>query len=182
MGEAKRNREAVRDEFGDSELWKVTDGAERVLRRERLKELHLQRLIAELASCPVCKRAAKLVVFGREGHGVWIGCDRSSECSRYIEYHSEGWSIEEVAREWNFRNKGINRVIRQIKGWARRSFSGEYRAERAKRREEEAEKAAEKAEKKERYRVKLAHTSYFERVKRKITNLIDKIRRRKKRW
>ena len=179
MGEAKRERESVIAEFGESGLWKVTDGAERVLRKERLRELHLQELIAGLARCPVCKREAKLVVFGRRGKGVWIGCDRTDECARYIEYHSEGWSIDEVAECWNHRNRGLNWLIRKVKMWFRGMFDEKKRAERAEKREAEERDLEEKEERLKRFGAKLVKRGYFERKKEKVINFINKVFRKK---
>ena len=100
----------------------------------------------KLVKCPVCGGEAKCVQFGIRGCGVWIGCDRSMECSRYIEVHLRGWSIEETARDWNRRNSGVCKVIRNVKGWFRRHFGKWAREERRIKKQKMAEKA-EKEEK-----------------------------------
>ena len=182
MGEAKREREAVIREFGDSELWKVTDGAERVMRRERLKELHLQGVIARLAKCPVCGEAAKLVVFGRDGRGVWVGCDRSPECARYIEHHVEGWSIDDATACWNHRNRGLNWVIRKLKMWFRRVFDKNERAEREKKREAAKKRELEKAERMKRFGVEIKRSGFFGRMKKRAERVLRKFKKEKRRW
>jgi len=39
-----------------------------------------------------------------------------------VEYHSEGWSLYEVANDWNRKNRGVNKIIRKVKGWVRRKL------------------------------------------------------------
>ena len=137
------------EERGTGGIWAVTRGVEEI-RRERAEEVErYARIMKGLAKCPVCKGEAKAEVFGAEGHGVWVGCDRSAECCRYIEIHTEGWSLEEVAAEWNRYNSRVYRRIRRMKRWIRKHLGADKRAadeERAKR-EAEAEEERAKREK-----------------------------------
>ena len=121
-------------------LWRETDGAERAISEEEKEREHLERVVMGLARCSVCEGAAKLCIFGLDGQGVWIGCDRGAECVRNIEYHREGWSVDEVAESWNHRNRGLNRVIRKIKRWMRERFGRLARREREMKREAERER------------------------------------------
>ena len=111
-------------------LWTETDGAEQVLRREAEQERRYAEIKAGLAKCPVCKGAAEIVRFGLSREGVWVGCDRTEKCCRYIEYHSRGWSVEETARDWDHRNRGLRKVVRLIKRWFTERFGRMARAER----------------------------------------------------
>ena len=145
MGEAKRRREEGEKEFGETGIWTVTRGAEE-MRKEMLAEKErIAGIVKGLRRCPVCGGEAKAVMFGAEGNGVWIGCDRSAECVGYIEIHTEGWSLEEVAAEWNLYNSGMYRLIRKMKRWWRKHYS---RARREEKRWEEG-KAAKRAEERE---------------------------------
>ena len=138
MGEAKKEKERISREIADTGIWKVTDGAEKVIRKRELEIEKVRKIIEGLKRCPVCEGKAKLVIFGLGGNGVWIGCDRTERCARNIEYHEEGWSIEEVAAEWNRYNSGIYLIIRKVKQWiefrygrlarARRKVAEENRA------------------------------------------------------
>ena len=132
-------------------LWVETGGEKRVLKAWEAKRELISRLTVGLAKCPVCKGAAKIVTFGLSGNGVWVGCDKTDECSRYIELHTEGWSIEDTAAEWNMRNKGWRKCIRQTKRWFRIHFGSEERAKRRRLRELKAEKAKELAKRRERF-------------------------------
>lgn len=135
------------DRIGEG--WAVTRGTEE-LEAERQTE-RAARLAIEhgLAKCPVCRGAARIVEFGLFGTGVWIGCDRTEECSRYIELHTEGWSIEECAAEWNKCNSGVCLVIRRVKKWFRERFGAEKRAEKRKIREEIVKNRAESERRRE---------------------------------
>lgn len=135
--------------FKSNRLWTVTDGAERDIRLLDESEAKIREITEGLAKCPVCKRPAKLVRFGFHNRGVWIGCDRTEECSRYIERHSEGWSIEDTAECWNRRNSGMRKAIRMAKRWFRVHFGSEVRAERRRKRELAAKKRAEIARRRE---------------------------------
>ncbi|MBO6031664.1 MAG: hypothetical protein J6Q22_09345 [Prevotella sp.] len=81
-----------------------------------------------LARCQVCGEEAEIVFFGARGEGVWVGCCQTVECSRYVEYHKEGWSVEDAVRDWNRRNRGVLGLIRRIKRWFRNNL-GEVAAE-----------------------------------------------------
>jgi len=130
-------------------LWTETDGAERYLAECERKRQEFERLVKSLAKCPICKGAARIDRFGLLGHGVWIGCDETDECCRYIEYHEGGWSIEDTARDWNRRNRGVLKCIRLLKRWFRVRFGKMARAERVRKRELAAKKAEEMAKKRE---------------------------------
>ena len=120
MGEAKRRREESEAAFERTGIWTVTRGAEEIRREMAAESERYLRLVKGLAKCPVCGGEAKAVVFGAEGLGVWVGCDRSDECSGYIEIHGEGWSLEETAAEWNRYNSGVFGAIRRLKRRIRR--------------------------------------------------------------
>lgn len=126
-------------------LWTETDGAVRALREEAEREAKLAHIKASLVRCPVCKGEAEMVRFGLRGRGIWIGCFRTEECSRYIEIHTGGWSIEDTARDWNRRNRGIRKWIRSLKRCLFNSFGRRKRAERRYERELEQKKEAEAA-------------------------------------
>lgn len=132
-------------------LWVETGGERKVLENwERQREL-VSRLTGGLAKCPVCKGDAKITIFGLKGNGVWVGCDRTEECSRYIERHTEGWSIEDTAQCWNHQNYGWRRWVRLVKRWFRLRFGAEERAKKRIKRELSAKKAAELAKRRERF-------------------------------
>ena len=126
-------------------LWEETGGAEKHLQAEMLERMKENQIVGSLVRCPVCGERAKAVVFGYKEEGIWIGCDRSEECARNIEYHKEGWSLEETARDWNRRNSGIRLLIRRMKMLWERMFSRANRAARRISREREAEKRAKEA-------------------------------------
>lgn len=92
-----------------------------------------------LAKCPVCGGEAEKVVFGVGGKGVWVGCCRTEECSRYVEYHKEGWGMEDAVADWNRRNSGVYGAIRRIKRWFRDNL-GEVAAEKKREQREKKEK------------------------------------------
>lgn len=125
------------------EGWAVTRGTAELkakLMAERAERLDME---SRLRKCPVCKGATKVVEFGLFGTGVWVGCDRTDECSRYIELHTEGWSIEECVAEWNKYNSGLYLCARRAKIWFRKHFGAEKRAEKRRKKEEIARKRAE---------------------------------------
>lgn len=106
-------------------------------------------LSEELVKCPVCYRAAEVRQFGFENRGVWVGCNYSPECARYIEWHrpSEGWSLSMAKREWNRKNSGIFGLIRRAKIWLRLHGYLLSREEKAWESRERAKKKAERIEK-----------------------------------
>lgn len=130
-------------------LWTVTDGAENDIRIQNERDAKIREITEGLEKCPVCKSPAQLIRFGYHNRGIWVGCDRTEECSRYIERHSEGWSIEDTADCWNHRNRGIRKVIRLAKRWFRLHFGSEVRAEKRYKRELAAQKLAEIAKRRE---------------------------------
>lgn len=130
-------------------LWTVTDGAEKDIRLMEEREAKVREITDGLAKCPVCNHPAKLVRFGYHNRGVWIGCDRTEECSRYIERHLEGWSIEDTAECWNRRNRGMRKAVRMVKRWFRLHFGSEVRAEKRYRKVLAAKKLAEIAKRRE---------------------------------
>ena len=98
-----------------------------------------------LAKCLVCGSEAEIVVFGFEGNGVWVGCCKTDDCSRFIEYHKSGYSISDAVKDWNRLNSGIFGKIRRLKMWFRNNF-GVVAAEkkRIKRAESEKKRAKER--------------------------------------
>lgn len=92
-----------------------------------------------LAKCLVCGSEAEIVVFGLEGNGVWVGCCKTGDCSRFIEYHKSGYSISDAVKDWNRRNSGILGKIRRLKMWFRNNY-GEGAAEKKRIKREESEK------------------------------------------
>jgi ssDNA-binding Zn-finger/Zn-ribbon topoisomerase 1 len=130
-------------------LWTETDGAARVLQKEAEKRQQFQCIKAGLAKCPVCRKEAKIVRFGLGGKGIWIGCDRTEDCSRYIEFHAEGWSIEDTARDWNRRNRGWRKVLRRIKRGFYDRFGHLSRAEKRLQKEIKAKKEKNLAKRRE---------------------------------
>ena len=101
-------------------IWTETGGEkehQEYLQRVREKEIET---VMGLAKCPVCGGRAEAYKFGIDKNGIWIGCIRSPECARNVEYHTEGWSLYEVASDWNRKNRGFNLIIRKVKGWVRR--------------------------------------------------------------
>ena len=123
-------------------LWEETGGEKKYLAEQAAKEAEMERLTAGLAECPVCKGKARIVIFGAKRHGVWVGCDKTEECSRYVECHTEGWSIAETAGDWNRRNRGWRKVVRRIKRWYRQRFGAERRARKRAEKEYLAKKEA----------------------------------------
>ena len=132
-------------------LWRETGGEKRVLEARAAKEALVRRLTEGLAKCPVCKGSAKIVLFGLRGNGVWVGCDKTEECSRYIERHLEGWSIEDTVADWNRRNKGWRKWARGAKRWYRVRFGSEERAKKRVLRELKAKKEEELAKRRARF-------------------------------
>lgn len=118
---------------------RYTGGEVEYLREMDAEERKVQEILEGLKPCKVCGGEAKIVTFGLGGMGVWIGCDRTARCSRNIELHTEGWSIEEVARDWNRRNGGMRGTIRGIKMWIEDRFGAGRRYERRIKREKERE-------------------------------------------
>lgn len=135
--------------FKSNRLWTVTDGAENDIRLLEECEAKIREIAEGLAKCPVCNRPAKLIMFGYHNRGVWIGCDRTEECARYIERHLEGWSIEDTAECWNRRNSGIRKVFRMVKRCFRLHFGSEVRAEKRYKKELAAKRLAEIAKRRE---------------------------------
>ena len=136
-------------EQNQSGVWVVTRETAEIEAKYKQEEAARKELELGLARCPVCKGAAKVVEFGLEGNGVWIGCDRTDECSRYIEIHTEGWSVWEVAEEWNRYNRGVYLAIRRVKRWIREHFSAEKRREKRENRKILEENRAKEAKRRE---------------------------------
>lgn len=113
-----------------SKVWTETDGAERCLAARAAEELKYRELVRGLKRCSVCGGTAEAKVFGMRGEGVWVGCNRSSRCARYIELHTEGWSLEEAAAEWNRWNGGVVRWVRVAKRWISERIGRAAREER----------------------------------------------------
>lgn len=116
-------------------IWTVTRETAEIEAKQREEEAARRELEEGLAKCPVCGSKAKVVEFGLEGNGVWVGCDRTEECVRYIEIQTEGWSVFEVAGEWNRNNSGVYLLIREIKRWFRLHFGAEKWRKKRKNRE-----------------------------------------------
>lgn len=135
-------------------IWAVTRETAEIEAKRKREEAARKELEKSLARCSVCKGAGKVVEFGLEGKGVWVGCDRTSECSRYIEIHTEGWSAREVAEEWNRYNSGVYLVIRKIKRWFRLCFGAEKRRERRENKKIFEEKCVEEAKRREIFGIK----------------------------
>lgn len=136
-GVARRKKNRRREIAKGMVITKETAEIEAARERDRQKRLLLER---GLVPCGVCGKRAKMVEFGLEGNGVWVGCDRSAECCRYIEIHTEGWSAEEAAAEWNRYNSGMFGVLRK---WERglREW-GEKRREKKERRARKGKKGS----------------------------------------
>lgn len=131
-------------------LWVETGGEKRVLEARTAQEALIRRLVGSLEPCPVCNGAAKIVSgYGLGGNGIWVGCDKTEECCRYIERHKEGWSIEDTVLDWNRRNKGWRKYIRGIKRWCRHHFGAEERTKRRLIREMAVKREAELAKRRE---------------------------------
>ena len=130
-------------------IWEVTRETSEIEAKHRQEEAARKELELGLAKCPVCKGAAKIVEFGIAGEGIWIGCDRTDECSRYIEIHTEGWSVWEVAEEWSRYNSGVFLLIRRVKRWFRKHLGAEKRREKRENRKKLEEKRAEEAKRRE---------------------------------
>ncbi|MGN0130720.1 MAG: hypothetical protein ACI4CE_07530 [Methanomethylophilus alvi] len=154
MGEARRRREEAEAAFARTGIWTVTRGAEEIRREVMAEAERFAKMVKGLARCPVCGREAKAVVFGAGGLGVWVGCDRSIECSKYIAIHTEGWSLEEVAAEWNRYNSGVFRSIRRAKRWFHLHFGAEKRVERKEKLKKEAKVGEEKAKREQVFGIK----------------------------
>lgn len=98
-----------------------------------------------LVRCPVCYREAEACLFGFENRGVWVGCNFSPECARYIEWHGphEGWTLTMAKKEWNRKNSGMAGWLRRVKIWFRLHGFGKREEEKAwEKRERAAKKAA----------------------------------------
>lgn len=130
-------------------IWSVTRETAEIEAEQRREEAARREIELGLAKCPVCRGEAKVVEFGIEGNGVWVGCDRTEECSRYIEIHTEGWSVGEVAGEWNLYNSGIFLMIRRAKRWFRMHFGAEKWQERRENREKEEKNREKEAKRRE---------------------------------
>lgn len=129
------------------ELWTETGGEKEYMTLLESKHEQEREILLGLKRCPVCGGVAMGYRFGIKGQGIWIGCLQTEECGRYIEWHKEGWSLSEVAREWNKRNSGISLLIRRVKKWIRDSIGaeGQWRRKEAKRKREEQKERAAKA-------------------------------------
>ncbi len=103
-----------------------------------------------LVRCPVCYRETEVCLFGKERSGVWVGCNHSPECARYIVWHgvNEGCTLAKAKREWNRKNSGILGLIRRAKIWLRLHGYLLSREEKAwERRQTQAKKALKQKEK-----------------------------------
>jgi len=98
-----------------NELWEETGGEKEYQRLEEERKAKEREIEEGLARCSVCGEKAGIHKFGIDERGIWIGCCRTMDCTRYVEYHSEGWSIEDTARDWNRYNGGLFRVVRIVK-------------------------------------------------------------------
>ena len=129
---------------GAGGVWKVVRETAEIEADLKAARERMQEIESGLARCSECGGKVGVHIFGQEGHGVWIGCDRSFNCSRHIEYHAEGWSIAEVAAEWNRYNSGVMKYVRKAKSWFWKRFG---RINRQIKRYNAAKKAEEKAKK-----------------------------------
>ena len=127
-GMARRKKNQRREIAKGMVITKETAEIEAARERERQKRLALE---MSAVRCGVCGMMAKIVEFGLEGNGVWVGCDRTEECCRYIEIHTEGWSAEECVAEWNRYNSGmfgwLRKMKRKTRGWIENWRSGKTR-------------------------------------------------------
>lgn len=119
------SREMEKESDKSGEVWTVTRETGEIEAKQREEAAARMEVALGLARCPVCRGFAKVEEFGIDGKGIWIGCDNTDECARYIEIHTEGWSIWEVAEEWNRYNRGIFLLIRKVKRWFRLHFGAE---------------------------------------------------------
>lgn len=130
-------------------IWKVTKETAEIEAEERAKLEQVRKIVDGLARCSVCGGRARVKVFGLEGNGVWVGCIRSPECSRYVELHTEGWSLEECAAEWNWYNTGWRKVLRKCKVWCMRRWGRVARGEKEWAKKQEREKKEKDAKRRE---------------------------------
>ena len=123
MDEKEGHPEGAGEEAGAAEtsaerrLWRETVSVEEFRRRRAEKKAKFDKIVSGLARCPVCGAAAEAGEFGARNYGVWVGCHRSWRCSRNLVWHSEGWSLEEAARVWNFYNGKPIVWLRKAKMW-----------------------------------------------------------------
>ena len=119
----------------DNGVWKETRSTEEIAAERERERTERRELESGLRRCSVCGGAAKIVEFGLEGNGVWVGCDRTAGCSQYIEIHTEGWSAAESAAEWNKYNSGVYLLLRREKRWYISNFGAEEWKEKRENRE-----------------------------------------------
>lgn len=144
MEEKSEERNQAEEVKEKSEIWKEVKGvAETEAEREEQATKEVLFWLG-LKRCPECGGEARVSIFGRDLEGVWVGCEATPYCAKYIEYRKEGWSIAEVVREWNKYNSGVYKVLRRIKRW----FSIRYGADARylKRRKKERKAKARKEE------------------------------------
>lgn len=145
-------------------LWKEVRSAEDIQAEREAEEARMAEKVAGLVRCPRCGGEAQICVFGAKRQGVWVGCDREDGCVRYIAWHKEGWSIDEVCDEWNRLNGGVWRIVREVKWWLWEKFGGVRRAEK---RMESAKRQAQRAMMKRRaeiFGVRVARRRRFRRL------------------
>ena len=125
-------------------VWKETGGEAEALRRMEETEEREEWILSELEPCCICGGEPRAEILGLFGEGVMIGCDRSAECKRNIERHSEGWSLEEVAEDWNKRNSGARKWIRLFKSFFRRRYGKIARMEKREKKEKRKRELADR--------------------------------------
>ena len=113
--------------MSENVIWTETRGTEEIAAEIEHERKEREELLEGMARCSVCGGKGKIVEFGLEGNGVWVGCDRSAECSRYIEIHTAGWSVRECGEEGNKYNTGIYLWLRRVKRWFFERFGAENR-------------------------------------------------------
>ena len=168
MIERKRKRKRGTERMGsEGKIWKETGGEVEYLARVAEEDRRQREILNGLKPCCMCGEEAKAIVFGLEDQGIWIGCDRSEVCRRYIEIHSEGWSLEECAEEWNKYNGGWRKYVRRIKGWVRSKVGMDARYARKIKKEKSRKEAAEREKRREVFGIKEGKKSWFRKIFRK---------------
>lgn len=124
-------------------LWVETGGERKIIEGWEAKRKLISQMTEGLERCPVCMGKARIETFGFNGNGIWVGCDKTEECSRYIERHLSGWSIADIVKDWNWRNSGWRKCIRLIKRKVRGVIGKEERIKRRLKKENEAKKKEE---------------------------------------
>lgn len=91
----------------------VKECREKIFASQRAMEAE----VAKCVRCPRCGGKVRYKEFGIGKRGVWVGCDRTAECQRFVEVHREGWSVAECCQDWNRKNSGIIGCVRKAKWW-----------------------------------------------------------------